>query len=469
MTTDYALGFESVDREFADRELPVDGSVPSWLTGSLFRNGPAKFEVGDESVAHWFDGLAMLTRFAFDDGGGRYSNRFLRSEEYAAVTEAGRMSGSQFGTNRSGLLGAIRDLVVPKQTDNANVNVLRLGDRFVAITETPVGIEFDPSTLETVGQYRFDDLHGQMMTAHPHVDPHRRETVTMTTEFGRTSHYRFYRRSHDRTRFEPIGAVETPRPAYVHSFGLTANHVVLVEFPFDVTPLKLLLPGSDAFIERYEWRPETGTRFVVLDRESGTVVADRTHEAFFAFHHVNAFEAADGSVAVDIAAFDRPDVIDRLYLEDLRTGPLPEIPGELRRYRIATGSQGVDRDSLYTRGVTLPRIAPHRNTRPYRYVYAQGTPDPEDDLPQRLVKIDTRARSAVAWSEPDTYCGEPVFVPAPDRSDEDTGVVLSLVLEPALERSALLVLDGETFEERARLPLPHVVPFDFHGQFFPDP
>jgi beta,beta-carotene 9',10'-dioxygenase len=33
----------------------------------LLRTGPAKFEVGKTSYRHWFDGLAMLHRFAFAD------------------------------------------------------------------------------------------------------------------------------------------------------------------------------------------------------------------------------------------------------------------------------------------------------------------------------------------------------------------------------------------------------------------
>jgi len=465
-TTDWALGFQSVEREYAGHELPVSGRVPDWLDGALVRNGPGRFEVGGERVRHWFDGLGMLTRFAFDDGAVSYSNRFLRSREYRAVTEDGHLAGSQFGTSSRGLLRRLGDLLVPTPTDNANVNVVRLGDRFVAVTETPVGVEFDPVTLATAGRVPFSDLDGQMMTAHPHVDPVREETVTFTTDFGRTTHYRFYRRPNGEGRFRPIGSIPTRRPAYVHSFGLTPGHVVFAEFPFDVNPFRLLLPGSDSFIERYRWRPEAGTRFVVMDRESGAVVAEHTAEPFFAFHHVNAFED-DGALVVDLAAFDAPDVIDALYLDDLESGPLPSFDGRLRRFRLPVGDGEPTAETLYDDGVTLPRIHPGRNTRPYRYVYAQGPPVPGEDAPQRLLKVDTRAGGARAWSEPGTMCGEPVFVPDPGGDREDDGVVCSVVLEAPAERSSLLLLDGRTFEELGRAPLPHVVPFDFHGQFVP--
>jgi beta,beta-carotene 9',10'-dioxygenase len=467
MTNEYALGFRSIDREHDERALAVDGHIPDWLDGSLIRNGPAKFDVGDERVEHWFDGLGMLTQFTFRDGSVAYSNRFLRSEEYHEVTDRGRRASSQFGTSDRGTLGKIRDWVVPTPTDNANVNVVRIGDRFVAITETQVGIEFDPATLETVDRFPFDSLAGQMMTAHPHVDPWRGETVTFTTEFGRTNRYRVYQLPHGTERFRPIGTVTTRRPSYMHSFALTANHVVLVEFPFDVNPLTLLLPDSDAFIERYQWRPDEGTQFIVMDRDTGDIVTKRTAEPFFAFHHVNAFEDGD-TLVVDIAAFDEPDVIDALYLENLESDPLPAIEGELRRYRVPITGNGIERETLYSDGMTLPRISPYRNTRPYRYAYGQGTPIPADSVRQRLLKVDTHEREAVEWAEPDTYCGEPVFVPHPRNKREDDGVVLSVILETGTERSSLLLLDRLTFEEIGRAPLPHVVPFDFHGQFFPE-
>jgi carotenoid cleavage dioxygenase-like enzyme len=56
-------------------------------------------------------------------------------------------------------------------------------------------------------------------------------------------------------------------------------------------------------------------------------------------------------------------------------------------------------------------------------------------------------------------------VAAPDAAREDDGVVLSVVLDGATERSCLLVLDAATFAELARAEVPHAIPFGFHGQF----
>src|SRR5262245_50547068 len=70
----YHLGFTTLASETSVDELAVRGAVPAWLTGTLVRNGPAKFEVGDQKYNHWFDGLAMLHKFAFAAGRVSYAN-----------------------------------------------------------------------------------------------------------------------------------------------------------------------------------------------------------------------------------------------------------------------------------------------------------------------------------------------------------------------------------------------------------
>jgi beta,beta-carotene 9',10'-dioxygenase len=68
MTGQFAHGFSSLTKEMTADRLPVEGRVPDWLVGSLLRNGPAQFEVGQHKYHHWFDGLAMLHRFSFQQG-----------------------------------------------------------------------------------------------------------------------------------------------------------------------------------------------------------------------------------------------------------------------------------------------------------------------------------------------------------------------------------------------------------------
>ncbi len=145
-------GFESLDQETQVDRLPVRGALPPWLKGSLLRTGPAQWEVGERTMNHWFDGFAMLHRFSFGDGDVSYANRFLETRAWRAARETGRIAYSEFATDpcRS-LFQRVSAMFSPKLTDNANVSLTKLGERFIAMTETPIPVQFDQTTLAAAG------------------------------------------------------------------------------------------------------------------------------------------------------------------------------------------------------------------------------------------------------------------------------------------------------------------------------
>jgi beta,beta-carotene 9',10'-dioxygenase len=250
-------------------------------------------------------------------------------------------------------------------------------------------------------------------------------------------------------------------PAYMHAFGMSGRHLILAEYPLRVNPLRLAFSGRP-FIQNYRWRPEQGTRFQVFDRTSGELRGTYETDAFFCFHHVNAFERDGGrELVVDLIAYDDPGIIDALYLDT--DGTRGAIPGtELRRYTIDLDSGSVGREVL-GENVELPRIDyARRNAREYRYGWFTGHGAEWID---RLVKIDVSDGSRREWSADGCYPGEPIFVREPDGEAEDGGVVLSVVLDAAAGRSFLLVLDARTMEELARAEAPHHIPFGFHGMY----
>jgi carotenoid cleavage dioxygenase-like enzyme len=463
------LGFTSLDSEVTDRELPIEGDVPAWLRGSLFRNGPAKFDVGGDRVAHWFDGLAMVHRFSFADGGVSYTNRFLRSDAYREAVESGTISG-QFATGDGGFLARLRQFLGGEPTDNCNVHVARVDEDLVAMTEVPRYLAVDPTTLGTRGEFHFaDELGGHLNCAHVVPDPHRGETIGLLTRFGRTSCYDLYRLPDGSRSRELLASIPAKRPAYLHSFALTEGYVVLTEHPFVTSPRSFLLPGGESFVDHYEWEPARGTTFHVVDRDTGERVMRPTAEPSFVFHHVNAFEATEGGgpdeIVVDLVDYPEADVVAGLALADIATWFAEGDDGRLRRIRLPIDGGRPTIDRLHD-GLELPRIAPMDRTKPYRYVYAQGAPD---DGGNHLVKVDVRTGDARSWREAGLFVEEPVFVPAPERTPpNDDGVVLVTALNVDAERTELLVLDARNLSELGRAPLPHAVPFGFHGRFFPE-
>jgi len=457
------LGFTTLEDETTVEELPLRGALPSWLSGSLLRTGPAKFEVGERDLRHWFDGLAMLHRFTIGRGRVSYGNRFLETRSYRAARETGRIAYGEFATDpcRS-LFKRVQTLFDASKTisDNANVNVMRLGERHVAMTETPLPVQFDARTLATAGvaPYR---VPGELTTAHPHLDRASGGMINYAAKLGPRSSYRFYALAPDSSRPRVLASIPVREPAYMHSFGLTESWLVLAEFPLVVNPLALALSGRP-YIENYRWKPERGTRFTLIDRKTGRAGATFTAEPCFAFHHVNAFER-DGEVLVDMCAYPDAGIVEDLYLERLRAGK-PVHGATLTRFRLDPGEGSVVRSALAGEDLELPRIAyGSHNERPYRYVWGNGTG--AGGWLERIAKVDTESGHTLSWSEPGCHPGEPVFVAEPGGEDEDAGVLLSVVLDAGAGRSFLLVLDATELTELARAEVPHHIPFSFHGQF----
>jgi beta,beta-carotene 9',10'-dioxygenase len=461
--------------EVALDDLPVSGTLPSWLTGTLLRLSVADFEAGGHRAAHLFDGLAMLHKFAVADGRVSYANRFLDTAARRARLE-GRIGFREFASDpcRS-LFRRVAAMFSSDFTDNANVNLIRLGREFLAMTETPLPVAFDPRTLETAGVS--DALPpgpgtGAHVTAHPHLDRGAGAVVSYATLLGPRSRYQVYAtrpRSRGGPRAEKVASMAVRRPSYMHSFGLTDRHVVLAENPLVVNPLELALSGRP-FIENFRWEPERGTRFHVFERAGGARVGTWQADPFFCFHHVNAFE--EGSrLVVDLVAHDDASVIDNLYLDRLDGGSQELPQARLRRFRLDLRDRGLEDEPLCDERFELPRIDyGRRNGRRYRYVYGTGFLPARAGAPAPpLVKVDVEEAAVTRWVEDGCLPGEPVFVAAPEGRDEDDGVVLSVVTDAQRDRSFLLVLDASTFEERARAEAPHAAPLSFHGNWFAAP
>jgi carotenoid cleavage dioxygenase-like enzyme len=461
----YHLGFRTLDREINVDDLPVRGTVPPWLTGTLLRTAPAKFEVGEQRYNHWFDGLAMLHKFAFTGGRVVYSNRYLRSRSYLEAIATGRISRGEFATDPCRtLFQRVATWFSPKFTDNCNVSVNKLANDIVAYTETRMPIRFDPETLKTLGEYDYDEqIKGPVSSAHPQLDSARGRHYTYVLEFGRKSKYHFLGIDQATGQEAVLATLSAERPAYIHSFGMSERYLVLAEFPLVVNPVRLKFSGKP-FIRNYEWEPDRGVRFHLIEKETGQIVRTARSRAVFAFHHVNAFEEGE-EVVVDIVAFPDSGVIDQLYLDRLRSGEPVTSTGKLTRFRI--GSSGdVSFERLSEAPIEFPRINYRRVAgRRYRYVYGAGNEVPGNFI-DNLVKLDLEHKVASFWYEDGCYPGEPVFVATPGAADEDDGVILSIVLDANKAASFLLILDGLTLRELARAECHHHIPFGFHGNYF---
>ena len=275
-------------------------------------------------------------------------------------------------------------------------------------------LRFAPDTLKTLGVFGYGAaLTGQISTAHPHYDAKRACHYNYIADLGMKSVYRLCRIGDDGTQFE-LAAIPVERPAYMHSFGMSADHLILTEFPMVVNPIDLRLSGKP-FIQNYRWEAERGLLFHVVEKDTGRLVRTARADASFAFHHVNAFADA-GGIAVDVIVYPDATIIDQLYLARLRAGTPITAVGKLTRFQIPLASEApVTRRTLADLSLELPRINYERHAgKPYRYVWGTGIAA-EGDFLDCIVKIDTTTGASARWYAAGLYPGEPVFVPSPFR------------------------------------------------------
>lgn len=461
----WTAGFQNQSSEYGNYQLEVEGAVPAWLNGKLLRNGPAKFNLGNETVQHWFDGLSFLHSFNFLNGQIAYCGKFLKSNAYIKSLATGKITSHEFASNpEESALERLTNIFTQPETDNGNVNIMLLNGRYLALTETPFAIEFDPETLDTKGSFVFSDkLHGQITTAHPQYDVENGCIYNLLTHVSKTCKYQIWRTASNSTSRSLVCSIPVKRPGYIHSFAITQKFVVLLETPLLLEPLELLLSGKP-YIKNYHWLPEKPARIFIIDKEKGSLEATIETDPCFTFHHVNAYEVP-GRIILDLVAYNDPSIIDAFYLNRTKESK-PNIPvSYLRRYKISLSDKSADYEQISSNSLELPGINYRiHNGKPYRYLYA-GAPLEEGNFLDSLIKIDLQNGQRLSWQEESLFVGEPVFVPAPNASKEDQGLILSLCLSAIQKKSMLVILDALSMTELARAFLPELTPFGLHGLF----
>lgn len=455
--------------EYSLTSLKVEGHIPDWLEGTLVRNGPVHVSVQGQVIDHWFDGLAMLHAFSIYNGQVSYNNKFLKTEAYQKVFKEGNLDYQGFAMDPcKNLFKKIITLFSSKtHIANANVNVAIIKNEYVALTEIPLPVQFDIETLDTVGVFRYEDELPQnniWQSAHPHIDKLSLDLISYYIEYGKTSYYVIYKTLKDSNKREVIAKIAVDEPSYMHSFAVTENYVILVEFPFRVNPRDMFI-FNKPFIYNFKWENNGKTIFKIISKQSGRVEKEMETESFFSFHHINAYEE-NGHIVLDMVVYEDAAIVMNIKhhvhgdsSEELKS------PSVIKRFII--GNE-ISTQILFSEMTEFPRINELFDGKKYRYCYLVNPFAPQFDNDVReIFKLDLNTHEVWRWSEKGAYPGEPIFVAKPSAKEEDEGVILNIVVDDYAKRSYLLILDAQTFKEMARVLVDHIIPPGLHGQFFP--
>lgn len=155
----------------------IDGVLPDDLVGILYRNGPGKFGVNGERVAHILDADGLVLRFEFRPpsyAGNRvkFTSRFIETEGFIEEREKQQFTKrGTFGTaptpdwyklNRNGLNAdpaekpplltrVVANALNVDIKNTANTQVIAFGGKVLALWEAGMPYSLDPVTLQTIG------------------------------------------------------------------------------------------------------------------------------------------------------------------------------------------------------------------------------------------------------------------------------------------------------------------------------
>ncbi|XP_028931461.1 beta,beta-carotene 15,15'-dioxygenase [Ornithorhynchus anatinus] len=501
----------------------VKGEVPSWLCGTLLRNGPGMHTIGETSYNHWFDGLALLHSFTIKNGEVHYRSKYLRSDTYNSNIEANRIVVSEFGTmaypdpckNIFAKAFSYLSHTIPEFTDNCMINIMKCGEDFYATTETNFIRKIDPQTLETLEKVDYSKYVAiNLATSHPHYDVSGNvlNMGTSIVDKGKTKYVVFKipsdvpdkeKKENHLKHIEVLCSIPSRsllNPSYYHSFGVTENYIIFLEQPFKLDILKM----ATAYIRGVSWascisfHEDEKTYIHIIDRRTKEIAVDQVSilDAVVVFHHVNAFEE-EGHVVFDVISYKDNSLYNMFYLANLNQNfeenskltstptlirfavPLrfdkdAEVGCDLVRLASTTATALKEKDDLVYchpeelhQGIELPHVNLDYDGKRYRYIFAAEVR--WSPVPTKIIKFDIHTKTSLKWEEEHCWPAEPVFVPRPNAKEEDDGIILSAIVSTDPKKFPfLLILDAKDFTELARASVDADMNLDLHGLFIPE-
>ena len=456
----------------------VHGRIPEWVSGTLYKNGPGRFDFGELSYDHLFDGQACIQRFKIQNGEVEYSNRILETKSYCTTLKEKRLF-PLFGTPdlETSLFGRLKTLFAPPETmDNVNINIVPfMGDQLYALTETHLVCQINPKDLSIMKTLNINEYFDgtALANAHPHFEPD--GSWIQPYANAKKLQYQFikYDASVKPDQIQSIfdsGKVIASIPSshkfgvsYFHSFGMTKNYIILLEQSLQLNFIKAFQCKlfnqnmSNAMIPYPDWN----SRVRIIHKETGEEVKQKYFtDPLVVFHHINAYEKLDPNdnkkveLIVDFCGYDPKTFnLSGIGANTMVLAKRITVPMNLN---IANQTDIYCPLSILNseHKIEFPVINYERfNGKPYKYVYGAGN----TKLRHYIIKINMDDGKDVIIKEiyeeeVSLEPSEPVFIENPSPTSEDDGVLLILILSS--KSDFLLVLDAKDLTELARAEMP---------------
>ncbi len=458
-------GLQDLAREHAFEPLRVTGTLPPALEGTRYRNGPGRFAVGGERIAHWFDGDGAVSAVRLAGGQATGAARVVRTTGLEREERAGKRLYGGYGTP---LVRPFRELLLGDSKNAANTSVLLWQGRLFATCEAGKPYELDPGDLSTIGESVLGGALVGPFSAHPHRVPQRRATYNFGLGHGRATQVDAYELP-DEGPARRLATFSVDGVRVLHDFVATERHLVFVFAPLYMSLVDLLFRGQ-APISNARWKPGRGAEIVVVPIDTPERIRRFRSDAFLLEHVVNAFEDG-GKVVFDYTHYAHADGLEE-FVGGLVGGRIAApLRSVVRRVTIDPERDGLTSEVVFATAVELPRVAPRVEGSRHRFGYYAGAATKPGDAPfARLLKHDLETGGVDTYEPGEGRSpGEGVFVPDPAGKAEDDGWILTMVYDARDDRSRLEVLHARRIGDGpiASCHFDHPIPFGFHGAWAP--
>ncbi len=507
----------------------IEGTIPPCLSGTVWRNGPGKFERGGTRYEHVLDGDGLVCRFCIDGAQNRasFAGAFVGTPEYEAEAAANEiLHRNTFGTQPEGLLTNTFNLVLKNP---ANTNIQTWGGKTLALWEAALPARINPVTLEYEAAETFDGLLpdgkltvtsgvseeldrsiglGVAFTAHPREDRKRGRMVGWSWAAPLAGErLALTIREFDMHGGEVLATTKTTLPSRVapHDFAITDSWYVFVlnAMELKLVPYVLGLSGPVGALRT----TGEGVKLQLVARAGGPMagrepIIIETDDPYFAIHHASALEESPYRLRLFTAAwprvgqgpflgdwggavpvYDDGKINPTLLLETVITVDDDEREDDEREEEAPGATMGARAERTVAVGACIdhPHVDPRfEGDEGVRYIFmsycneegVSGSP------PIGWCRYDRQTGELRVWKAPPrTFCEEVVVIPKEGRlsaesveADEADVWIAAMMFDADKGRSALAILDGADIEKGpvAKLWCKGGVPHGLHGCFSPE-
>lgn len=465
------------------------------LTGTFIIPSVSQFELGDNAFQSVLDGYGKLHKFDFDSTRNEicYTSRMIESGFYNESQSANRIAPGILFMNTVPPLDYNAAQKIAGPNDNSYVNTFHLGSdsgSILSLTDSQYMLKIQLESLSGASNVKFDDKldKSKLSTGSAHVLARGDCMVDIDPQSdmdGTKAKVLLFQMcpnaegTFTRTVINSYNTSDGFLP-YMHSFGLTQNYAILPHQSFFFDYNKVVI-GGKPLVEAMIDNPTASSfdlKILPLDGSNVYTVTIDQGEPFYYFHIINSHENdASDAVVLDLSCLSI-NMLPYFTLEMERTKQI--------RDNSTFGAVIVKRYTVYFRGPNAGKWAqetlsdPRRSTdfpnfnralqgRPNCFFYAiQWFHDYETYADMAILKKDSCSGKELYWHQDNFFPSEPTFVAAKSpEGGEDEGILLFTAVHGATKSSYLVVCDAKTMQTIDMVPVPGIVTFTTHGEWYP--